>query len=125
VSAQAELQAALVAALAGVANGVFDGPPADAVLPYLSIEGGLTTDWSTKSARGREHRIGITVREENARAARLRGLLDAVAEAIEALPAELPGHRIASIAFLKEDIVRSDTEPWAGTIRYRVRTLET
>lgn len=130
MSGAGALQAAVVAALrgaagiAGVVSGVFDGPPARAAFPYVAVEGGASLDWSTKTARGREHRVALTVWEENGRAARLRGLLDAVAAAIEAMPAELPGGRIASLAFLRERIARDATGPWAGLIEYRVRVLE-
>lgn len=125
MSAQSVLQAALVAALSGIEGitGVFDGPPEDQALPYVSVEGGSTIDWSHKTARGREHRIGVTVFEEAGRATRLRGILDAATEAIEALPADLDGHRVASVVFVRERIVRG-AGPWAGVLEYRVRTLE-
>jgi hypothetical protein len=128
MSLAGELQAALVAALVeGVAgvSGVFDGPPAGAVLPYLAVDLGVGLDWSTKTARGREQRFVVTVWEENGRAARLRGLLDAVGAAVEGLGRDLPSGRIASLVPLRERVAREAGGPWAGMAEYRVRMLET
>ena len=128
MSAALELQAALVAALlaadgiAGVAE-VFDGPPARAGFPYIAVEGGVATDWSSKTTRGREHRLAITVWDENGRSARLQALMAAAGAAIEGLSSELPGHRIASIVFLRERVARGASGPWAGIVEYRVRTV--
>jgi hypothetical protein len=130
MSAAAELQAALVAALAGaagvagIAQGVFDGPPPRAAFPYVVIGDGLSSDWSHSLARGREHRLAITIWDEAGRAARLHGLVGAVESAIEALPAALPHHRIASLTLLRSRILRRADGPWAGIVEYRVRTLE-
>jgi hypothetical protein len=130
MSAAAEVQAALVAALVGaegiadVAQGVFDGAPPRAAFPYIVIGDGVTLDWSHKTGRGREHRLAITIWDEAGRAARLHGLIGAVETAVEALPAALPHHRIASIALLRSRILRPAGGPWAGMIDYRVRTLE-
>ena len=130
MSAASELQAAVIAALAaadgiaGVASGVFDGPPARAAFPYVVIGDGLSLDWSHKTGRGREHRLGITIWDEAGRAARLHGLVGAVEAAIEALPRDLPGNCIVSIVLLRSRIVRTPGGPWGGLVEYRIRTLE-
>ncbi|WP_420142878.1 DUF3168 domain-containing protein [Sphingomonas sp.] len=130
MSAAAEMQAALVAALAGaegvseIASGVFDGPPVRAAYPYLTIGDGFTTDWSHKTGRGREHRLTIAIWDEAGRAARLHGLVGAVEAAIEALPANLPHHRIASLMLIRSRVLRPAGGPWTGMVEYRARTLE-
>ena len=68
-SAAEALQRALVAALraepfAAQLTGIYDGPPAEAVCPFVAISDGSTTDWSTKDARGREHRLSIAIWDE-------------------------------------------------------------
>jgi hypothetical protein len=131
MSAASELQAALVAALAGadgiegVASGVFDGPPARAAFPYIVIGDGLSSDWSHKSGRGREHRLAVTVWDEAGRAARLHALVGEIEVAIEAMGAALPTNRIVSRVLVRSRIVRAVGGPWAGSVEYRVRTLET
>ncbi len=130
MSAAIALQTALLTALsaangiAGVASGVFDGPPARARFPYLAIGDTLGFDWSTKSARGREHRVSVSVWDEAGQSARALALIAAAADAIEGLPRDLPGHRIASLVLLRERLVRDPAGPIAGLIEYRVRTLE-
>ncbi|MDH7639581.1 DUF3168 domain-containing protein [Sphingomonas oryzagri] len=121
------LQRALVATLraSGLAvTGIHDGPPADAVCPYVAISDGSTTDWSHKTGRGREHRLSIAIWDDGLSPARLHALMAEAEDVIEAMPRDLEGHRIASLAFLRGRIVRDPDGPWAGRLDYRVRTLE-
>lgn len=130
MSAALELQAALVAALmgadgiAGVASGVFDGAPPRAAFPYVVIGDGLSFDWSTKTERGREHRLAVTAWDEAGRTARLGGLVAGIEAAVAALPATLPSHRIVSVAPVRSRILRTAGGPWAGLVEHRVRTTE-
>ena len=124
------VQAALVSALKGDAalaseiSGVFDGPPTRASFPYVSIGGGASGDWSTKTARGREHRIAVTVWDDGESPARLHRLMAEAEEAIEAIAPEVGGHRIASLTFLRSRVIRDADGPWAGIVEYRARTLQ-
>lgn len=129
MSAGLALQSAVFAALAaadgiGGVAAVYDGPPARAAFPYLSIEAGAAIDWSTKTTRGREHRLIITVWDENGRSARLQDLMAAAGMAIEAIDPALDGHRIASLTLTREHVARGASGPWAGLVEYRVRTVE-
>jgi len=124
------VQAALVAALQGhapiasVVSGIYDGPPVRAAWPYVVIEDGSTSDWSHKTARGREHRIGITIWDDGDTPARLQALMAEAEVAIEAMPRDLAGHRVASLTFLRARVARDADGPWAGFVQYRARTLE-
>jgi Protein of unknown function (DUF3168) len=104
-------------------SGVYDGPPPRAAFPYVSIADGLTADWSTKTARGREIRLALTVWDENDQASRLSSLMGHVEDAITAVPSDLPGWRIASVVFLRSMVVRDPVGPWAGLVEFRVRML--
>jgi hypothetical protein len=124
------LQAALVAVLradpiiAAAVSGVFDGPPARPAFPYIVVDGGQVLDWSVKDARGREHRIGVSMWDDGMAANRLHGLMAQAEEAIEDMPRTLDGgHRIASLLFVRGRILRQGRGPWAGLLEYRVRTL--
>jgi hypothetical protein len=131
MSAAGELQAALVAALGaadgieGVASGVYDGPPARAAFPYVVVGDGLSFDWSHKTGRGREHRLAVTIWDEGGRAARLHALVAVTETAVEGMAAGLPSNRIVSRVLVRSRIVRAAGGPWAGSVEYRVRTLET
>ena len=124
------MQAALIAAIAGHAplaemvSGVFDGPPVQADFPYVAIGAGVTTDWSHKTNRGREHRIAVTIWDDGERPARLHRLMAEAEEAVEGIDTVLDGHRIVSLIFLRSRVIRDADGPWAGIIEYRARTLQ-
>lgn len=125
------VQSALVAALeahpaiAAAYCGVFDGPEPRAAFPYISVTEGVVTDWSTKTATGREFRMALTVWDEGDEAARLHDLIGHAEDAVAALPSNLPGWRVASIAFVRSFVARDAAGPWAGLVEYRLRVLET
>jgi hypothetical protein len=125
------LQTALVTALethpvlADELTGVFDGPPPRATFPYASINEGAASDWSTKTALGREIRIGLTVWDDGESATRLHQLIGHVEDAVAALPRDLSGWRIASIVFLRSFVARNPAGAWAGVVDYRIRMLST
>lgn len=124
------VQTALVAALtnhaplASAVSGIFDGPPPRTAFPYVAIGEGFSSDWSHKTARGREHRLTILIWDDGHSAARLHSLMAEAETAIEAMPAVLAGHRLASLAFIRSRVVRDPAGPWAGIIDYRARTIE-
>ena len=126
MSATSAVQTALVAALDGIAGltGVYDGPPARAAFPYAAIGAGSSTNWSHKTARGREHRLIVSIWDEAGNSARLQGLAAATEDAIEAMPRDLGEHRLVSLALIRSRIVRDGAGPWAAIIEYRARTLE-
>ncbi|HMT40527.1 MAG TPA: DUF3168 domain-containing protein [Sphingorhabdus sp.] len=125
------LQSALVNAvethpvLADELTGVFDGPPPRSAFPYVSINDGICGDWSTKTAMGREIRMGLTVWDDGESATRLHQLISHVEDAVAALPRDLPGWRIASIVFLRSFVARNAAGAWAGVVDYRIRMLST
>lgn len=129
-SASEALQAASVAAitahpaLSTVLSGVYDGPPPRAAFPYLVIGDGVATDWSTKTARGREMQLMLTIWDDGENAVRLQAIMDAVEDAIAALPRNISGWRVASLVFQRSRIVRDPAGPWAGLVDHRVRLLE-
>ena len=112
-------------AIAAAYCGVYDGPEPRAAFPYISVADGLVTDWSTKTATGREFRMAMTVWDHGEDAARLHDLMGHVEDAVAALPRDLPGWRLASIAFVRSLVVRDAAGPWAGLVEYRLRVLET
>lgn len=129
-SATGALQAAFVAAIGGHAglaelSGVFDGPPARAAYPYAAIGDWQELDWSTKSERGRELRTAIVIWDDGGEPARMNRLLAAAQAAIDTLPRDLAGWRIASLVFVRSLIARDPDGPWAGLVEHRVRLFET
>jgi hypothetical protein len=126
--AAAAVQAALVTALRGHAplaevSGVFLGPPARAAYPYVAIGAAASVDWSHKTGRGREHRVTVSLWDDDAaRAIRLSGETET---AIEGMARVLDGHRVVSLALVRTRMLRERGDgPWAGIVEYRLRTLE-
>ena len=128
-SAMHTLQAAAVAALtahpvlANALTGVYDGPPPRAAFPYVTINDGIASDWSTKTNAGREIRLALTVWDDGESATRLSNLMSHIEDAVSAIPRDLPNWRIASLVFLRSIVVRDPAGPWAGLVEYRVRLL--
>lgn len=126
--ATAAVQAALVATLRGhspladTAGGIFLGPPARAAYPYVAIGGAASGDWSHKTASGREHRLTVSVWDDDAsRAMRLSGEIEG---AIEAMERDVEGHRIVSLTLVRTRMLRERGDgPWAAIVEYRARTL--
>lgn len=105
--------------------GVYDGPPPRARFPYVSIADSFATDWSTKTAQGREIRLALTVWDDGDDASRLSRLMGHVEDAVAAMPSDLNGWRIASLVFLRSMVARDAAGPWAGLVEYRTRMLAT
>ncbi|MEE9432788.1 MAG: DUF3168 domain-containing protein [Sphingorhabdus sp.] len=126
-----KLQAAVVTALeahpalANTLTGIFDGPPPRAAYPYISVADGVVSDWSSKTEHGREIRISLTVWDDGEEAARLHDLMAHVEDALDALPSDLPGWRVASNVFLRSLVARDAEGPWAGLVEQRIRLLST
>ena len=124
MSALEAVQAALVVALDGIAS-VYDGAPPRAAFPYILISDSPVTDWSTKTERGREIRLSLTIWDDGEEAESLRGLMIAVEAAMDGFPRDLPGWHVASLVFLRSLISRDPDAPSAALIEYRVRVLAT
>ena len=128
-SAMHALQAAAASALAAhpvladALTGIYDGPPPRAVFPYVAINDGIVSDWSTKTGVGREIRFAITVWDDGETATRLSNLMSHVEDAVLAIPRDLPDWRIASLVFVRSLVVRDPAGPWAGLVEHRVRLL--
>ena len=129
--ALATLQEAVVTALKSSAplmalvTGVHDGPPPRARYPYLTISDALVSDWSTKTATGREIRLALTLWDDSQQGARMQQLIALSGAALETVPRDLPGWRVASAVFLRSLVSRDPAGPWAGLCEYRFRMLAT
>ena len=111
-----------VPVMAGV-SGIYDGPPVRASFPYVSISDGSGSDWSTKTAPGREIRVALTVWDDGEEPARLHGLMHHVEDAVAGIERDLDGWRVASVAFVRAMVVRDPAGPWAGLVEHRVRVM--
>lgn len=123
MSAGAELQAAVVLAMAGVEGltGAFDAPPVRAALPHAVIDPPVMTDWSAKGVAGREARLTVRVIDGGERPGRLHGLTGAVEDAVTALDGAIGGGwRVVAARPVQTRIVRA-AERWTASVVFAVR----
>jgi Protein of unknown function (DUF3168) len=116
------VQAALVTLLDGIAP-VYEGAPPRAAFPYIMISDSPVSDWSTKTERGREIRLALTIWDDGEVGESLRTLMIAVEAAMDAFPRNLPGWRVASLVFLRSLISREPGAPSVALIEHRVRMI--
>lgn len=129
MSAQEALATAVAAALdAGIGdqvNGVFDGVAVKASAPWVEIGPMVAVDWSTKDIAGREIRLALTVRDRADRPARCHALAAAAGGAVEDLPRDLDGWRIATLTFVRARVAGERPGQWSATVEYQVRMMAT
>ncbi|AKM09286.1 DUF3168 domain-containing protein [Croceicoccus naphthovorans] len=104
-------------------NAISEEAPLRASLPWLAIVASASSDWSHKTGSGREVRIAIELQARGDDPETAGQLVAEIEKAVEDLPHDQTGFRIANIQFL-----RARTEQRGGTIRavlleYRFRIL--
>jgi hypothetical protein len=127
VSLRAAIHGALMAdapltSLLGGAK-VYDEPPRDAALPYVTLGEDVIADGSTATEPGDEHALTLHVwsRQGGHREAHL--IAGAVLEALTDAPLSLDGHRLANLRFIVADIRReADGRTYHGIVRLRALT---
>ena len=103
---------------------VFEGPPPRAAFPYVTVGAAATSDWSTKTAVGREVRAAATIWDDGESPARFHALMHDVETAIAAIAGAADSWRIASNVFLRSLVARDPAGPWSGLIEFRIRLLQ-
>lgn len=126
MSQSLELQMAVVAALenaAGLAGWpVFDGPPAGAPLPYITIGPDLVADISGQEAPLKRHRFAVTLWAGAAAVSALKPAMAAAEAAVLAMETALPSARVVWLDFrrgftrrdVRSGLVRGEVEFEAG-----------
>ena len=127
MSAAASIQAAVVAALRARAEfaevAVFDAPPVRAAAPYVVVDPPELRDVSAKGLVGRSGTIGVVLHDAGERPVRLRELVGAVAEALEAVSGELGGGwRAIGFVLTRERVARAAVrDRWIAMSEFAVR----
>ena len=125
ISARAALLEAAGAALSRVEEigRVYDAPPLQAALPYELISIDAETDWSHKSAAGREIRLAACLFDKGERPLRLHRLAGEAEAALAGLPRDLGAWRLVTMQYLRTRIVLERDGRWAAVIEFRARLL--
>ncbi len=127
--ASLELQRALVAALAGdsllAARGLplFDGPPADARPPYLSVGADVVTDRGWKGGGGQEHRFSVTLWDAREGVAAAKEVMADVERAVVAMPRQFAGVRLVSLKLFRAMVRRSPRNWTQAVLEFRALSV--
>ncbi|MDE8650808.1 tail completion protein gp17 [Novosphingobium album (ex Liu et al. 2023)] len=125
------LRAALVAwlaadpALAGELNAVTEEAPSRTSPPWLALAASASTDWSCKTATGREVRIAVELHCRGDTPDAAAALVAAIEARIESLPRAQAGFAIVTTQFLRARAEQRGESTRAILLEYRFRLLAT
>lgn len=123
------LRAALLAwlaadpALADELNAVAEEAPSRVSPPWLAVAASASTDWSCKTAAGREVRIALELHCRGDTPDAAAGLVSAIEARIESLPRNQPDFHIATIQFLRARAEQRGESRRVILLEYRFRVL--
>ncbi len=102
---------------------IYDEPPREAALPYVTLGEAVVSDRSTATEGGDEHALTLHVwsRQGGHREAHL--ISGAVLQALTDAPLSPEGHHLANLRFVVADIRReADGRTYHGIVRLRAVT---
>src|SRR3972149_3086207 len=96
---------------------IYDEPPRDAALPYVTLGEDVIADASTATEPGDEHALTLHVwsRQGGHREAHI--IAGALLEALVDAPLSLDGHRLANLRFIVADVRREGDRTYHGIVR--------
>ncbi|UVO52970.1 hypothetical protein [Sphingomonas sp. SUN039] len=92
-------------------------------LPQARVEAGVSGDWSTKDAVGREVRAVATIRVARGQAMRLPMMVAAAENVGTALSGDLGGWQVGSAVLVRSRSFDAPDGTKAATVEHRVRVL--
>jgi hypothetical protein len=113
---------AVLRAIDGIGR-VYDAPPLQAALPHALVAIDVESDWSHKSAAGRELRLAASLFDKGERPLRLRALVGEAEAALAQLGGAHGAWQIVSMRYLRTRILRDSAGSWAAVIEFRARLL--
>ena len=129
MQASLELQRALVAALAAdaaiVARGLklFDGPPADARAPYLSVGADIVSARGWQGGGGHEHRFSVSLWDVREGFAAAKEALADVERIVLSMPREMGAARLTGLRMVRATVRRSARNWTQGIAEFRALTV--
>ena len=111
--------------LADMLNSIEDDGPVAASPPHLALVASAGTDWSTKTARGREIRRALALAGRGDDPAQTAVLAQRVEQRIATLAPQQAGYRIVVTQFLRSRVERRRRGLRAVLLEYRFTLIET
>ncbi len=124
-----ELQRALTGALAadpalaGIGLPIFDGPPADARPPYVSIGSDTVVSRRWQEGEGEEHRFAVSLWDNREGLAAAKAVLSEIERVVMALPARVAGLRLVGLRMVRGSVRRTQRGWTLGELEFRVITV--
>jgi hypothetical protein len=103
-------------------SGVFDFVPVQAAYPYITLGPDLASDWSSKTNRGHEHRVLMSVWDAPGSSARAKQLLAAIEDAVCGMAGSVENQRIVNVLFLRSFVTKDPDGATQGVIEFRIRS---
>lgn len=130
MSAEVVVRGAVIAALRGDEelmgglNGVFDGAPVRASVPYAVVGECLASEWGAKGLDGRELRLTIGLHDAGEGPGRLAVLLGRVEPVVETVEAGDAGWRVVGVRLVRSRVFKvRDKDGWQAVVDYRLRVV--
>jgi hypothetical protein len=129
MQASLELQRALVAALSNDAAlsaralRLYDGPPADARPPYLSVGADVVVDRGWKGGGGYEHRFSVTLWDARDGLAAAKSVMADVERIVLAMPRQFAGVRLISLRLQRASVRRSARSWTQAVVEFRALSV--
>ena len=111
--------------LADMLNSIEEDGPVAASPPHLALVASAGTDWSTKTARGREIRLALELAGRGEDPAQTAVLAQRVEQRIATLAPQQAGYRIVVTQFLRSRVERRRRGLRAVLLEYRFTLIET
>lgn len=129
MSAEVTVRAAVIAGLRADTtlmnglNGLFDGQPVRASVPYAVVGECLASDWGGKGLDGRELRLSISLHDAGETPGRLAVLLGRIEPVVQAADGG-EGWRIVGARLIRSRVVKArDKDGWQAVVDYRMRVV--
>ena len=113
------------ATLSGSLNAITEEAPSRAALPWLALTASASTDWSTKTERGRDVRVAFELNYRGDDPLSESALIGAIERRVESFPADQSayGFRVVNLMFLKARGEQRGEALRALVLEYRARLL--
>ena len=129
MSAEVVVRAAVIAALdadvelmSGL-NGLFDGQPVRASVPYAVVGECIASEWGAKDVDGRALRLTISLHDAGETPGRLAVLLARVGGVMQLLE-DAEGWRVVGVRLIRSRVVKGrEKDAWQAVVDYRVRVV--
>lgn len=129
MSAEVTVRAAVIAGLRADTtlmnglNGLFDGQPVRASVPYAVVGECLASDWGGKGLDGRELRLSISLHDAGETPGRLAVLLGRIEPVVQAADGD-EGWRIVGARLIRSRVMKArDKDGWQAVVDYRMRVV--